>query len=318
MKLQLLSTQIQEEITERGAAAPRKRKSPTTTRPPRRPSSRPPSPATFASSSTKTKRKSKRRRRSSKKTTRRRAGKKSRRNSRKTRRRKPKAACSAALTEELLASQEELKDGDLRQPHRRDRRPVDVQGKFFVIEVVKLNPEKVTAAGRSQTPDQSPADPAGRTGSLLRIRHRLPEQVGVADLLRRWLRDRKLRQLRRRRPPGRRAARLLRSRSQTPPAEAENLLALQRARIELRLAGAESVELRGGRLSVLGVELDSAGASALSERVDGALYEWREKTASVRVPDDPAARLAAVLTMADALRAASSQASTGIDMPRAS
>jgi len=92
------------------------------------------------------------------------------------------------------------------------------------------------------------------------------------------------------------------------PPEAENLLALQRARIELRLAGAESVELRGGRLSVRGVELDSEGGAALSEKVEGALYEWREKTASVRVSDDPEARLAAVLAMADALREAGSSA----------
>jgi len=89
-----------------------------------------------------------------------------------------------------------------------------------------------------------------------------------------------------------------------PPREAENLLALQRARIELRLAGARSVELRGGRLSVVGVELDSEGSGALGEKVAGALYEWREKTASVRVPDEPEARLAAVLAMAEGLREA--------------
>jgi transcription-repair coupling factor (superfamily II helicase) len=99
-----------------------------------------------------------------------------------------------------------------------------------------------------------------------------------------------------------------------PPAEAENLLALQRARIELRLAGAESVELRGGRLSVLGVELDSEASGKLSERIDGALYEWRQKTASVRVPDDPAARLAAVLSLADALREVSASAPVEKDM----
>ncbi|HEU4944406.1 MAG TPA: TRCF domain-containing protein, partial [Solirubrobacterales bacterium] len=99
-----------------------------------------------------------------------------------------------------------------------------------------------------------------------------------------------------------------------PPAEAENLLALQRARIELRLAGAESVELRSGRLSVLGVELDSEGATTLREQVEGALYEWREKTASVRVPDDPAARLAAVLAMAEALRESLNSNLAGKDM----
>jgi len=89
-----------------------------------------------------------------------------------------------------------------------------------------------------------------------------------------------------------------------PPVAAENLLALQRARIELRLAGARSVELRGGRLSVVGIELDSEQASELREQVEGALYEWREKTASVRVPDEPEARLAAVLAMAEGLREA--------------
>jgi transcription-repair coupling factor (superfamily II helicase) len=102
------------------------------------------------------------------------------------------------------------------------------------------------------------------------------------------------------------------------PPQAENLLALQRARIELRLAGAESVELRGGRLSVVGVELDSEGATALREKVEGALYEWREKTASVRVPDDPEARLAAVLAMADALRETLSSNLVGKDMLPAS
>ncbi len=87
-----------------------------------------------------------------------------------------------------------------------------------------------------------------------------------------------------------------------PPPEAENLLALQRARIELGLAGARSVEFRGGRLSVTGVELDSEAASLLSEKVEGALYEWREKTAALRVPDEPEARLTAVLAMAAGIR----------------
>ncbi len=87
-----------------------------------------------------------------------------------------------------------------------------------------------------------------------------------------------------------------------PPPEAENLLALQRARIELGLAGARSIEFRGGRLSVTGIELDSEAASALRDKVEGALYEWREKTAAVRVSDEPEARLAAVLAMAEAIR----------------
>jgi transcription-repair coupling factor (superfamily II helicase) len=102
------------------------------------------------------------------------------------------------------------------------------------------------------------------------------------------------------------------------PAEAENLLALQRARIELRLAGARNVELRGGRLSIVGVELDSEQATALGEAVEGSLYEWREKTASVRVPDDPRERLDAVLAMAAGLRDALSANLAGTDMLPAS
>jgi transcription-repair coupling factor (superfamily II helicase) len=88
------------------------------------------------------------------------------------------------------------------------------------------------------------------------------------------------------------------------PPQAENLLKLQRARIELGLAGARSVEFRGGRLSVTGVELDSTGAGVLAEKVEGALYEWREQTAAVRVAGDPEERLAAVLALAEGLREA--------------
>jgi transcription-repair coupling factor (superfamily II helicase) len=88
------------------------------------------------------------------------------------------------------------------------------------------------------------------------------------------------------------------------PDEAANLLKLQRGRIELGLAGARSVEFRGGRLSVTGVELDSEGAGVLAEQVEGAVYEWREQTAAVRVAGDPAERLAAVLAMASGLREA--------------
>ncbi|HET6998372.1 MAG TPA: transcription-repair coupling factor [Solirubrobacterales bacterium] len=88
------------------------------------------------------------------------------------------------------------------------------------------------------------------------------------------------------------------------PQQAENLLRLQQARIELGLAGARSVEFRGGRLSVTGVELDSEQAGVLAEQVEGALYEWREQTAAVRVAGDPEERLDAVLAMASGLREA--------------
>jgi len=89
-----------------------------------------------------------------------------------------------------------------------------------------------------------------------------------------------------------------------PPAPAENLLKLQLARIELGLAGARAVEFRGGKLSVTGVELDSGQAGVLAEQVEGALYEWREQTAAMRVAGDPEERLAAVLAMAAGLREA--------------
>jgi transcription-repair coupling factor (superfamily II helicase) len=94
------------------------------------------------------------------------------------------------------------------------------------------------------------------------------------------------------------------------PPPAENLLRLQRARIELGLAGARSVEFRGGRLSVTGVELDSAAAGVLAERVDGAVYEWREQTAAVRVDGDPEERLRMVLAMGEGLREAQRGAET--------
>jgi transcription-repair coupling factor (superfamily II helicase) len=88
------------------------------------------------------------------------------------------------------------------------------------------------------------------------------------------------------------------------PPQAENLLKLQRARIELGLAGARSVEFRGGRLSVTGVELDSEAAGVLAQQVDGAVYEWREQTAAVRVAGDPEERLEAVLALVAGLREA--------------
>ena len=88
------------------------------------------------------------------------------------------------------------------------------------------------------------------------------------------------------------------------PPQAENLLKLQRARIELGLAGARSIEFRGGRLSVTGIELDSSAAGVLAEQVEGAVYEWREQTAALRVAGDPEERLAAVLALADGLREA--------------
>ena len=42
----------------------------------------------------------------------------------------------------------------------------------------------------------------------------------------------------------------------------------------------------------------------LAEQVEGALYEWREQTAALRVAGDPDERLDAVLALAQGLREA--------------
>ena len=83
-----------------------------------------------------------------------------------------------------------------------------------------------------------------------------------------------------------------------------NLLDLQRARIGLGDAGARSVEFRAGRLRVAPVELDSSHVEGLRERLPEIIYEWRERTVVLPVPDEPGARLAAVTALADGLGAA--------------
>jgi transcription-repair coupling factor (superfamily II helicase) len=93
----------------------------------------------------------------------------------------------------------------------------------------------------------------------------------------------------------------LRDRFGPLPEPAENLIALQRARIELGGSGARTVEFRGGRLSVAPIELDSERISAVRERIPEAIHDWRAKTLSLRIPDEPAERLAAVLELAEAL-----------------
>ncbi len=95
----------------------------------------------------------------------------------------------------------------------------------------------------------------------------------------------------------------LRDRFGPLPKPVENLLELQRARIELGGLGARTVEFRGGRLSATPLELDAAAVARLRERIPEAMYESRTKTLSRRVPDEPAARLAAVLGLAEALGA---------------
>ncbi len=85
------------------------------------------------------------------------------------------------------------------------------------------------------------------------------------------------------------------------PEPVRNLLDLQRVRIELAAAGANTVEFRAGQLRVSPLELDSEASSALLEDLPGAIYRWREKTLSVPVPDDPGARLGALLKVVEGL-----------------
>ena len=94
----------------------------------------------------------------------------------------------------------------------------------------------------------------------------------------------------------------LRDRFGPVPEPVENLMELQRGRIELGLLGARSVQFRGGRLSITPLELDATAVGRLREGMPEAMYESRAKTLSVRVPDEPAARLAAVLGLAEAVR----------------
>ncbi|MGH2951301.1 MAG: hypothetical protein ACRDKX_04580, partial [Solirubrobacterales bacterium] len=82
---------------------------------------------------------------------------------------------------------------------------------------------------------------------------------------------------------------------------AENLLELQRARVELGRAGARAAEFRGGRLSISPLELDAAAVGRIREDLPEAMFESRTQTLSLRAPDEPDARLAAVLRLTEAI-----------------
>jgi transcription-repair coupling factor (superfamily II helicase) len=96
----------------------------------------------------------------------------------------------------------------------------------------------------------------------------------------------------------------LRDRFGPVPEPVENLMELQRARVELGALGARTVEFRGGRLSVTPLEMDAAAVGRLREGMPEAMYESRVRTLSMRVPDEPGARLEAVLGLAEAVRGA--------------
>jgi transcription-repair coupling factor (superfamily II helicase) len=96
----------------------------------------------------------------------------------------------------------------------------------------------------------------------------------------------------------------LRDRFGPVPDPVENLLVLQRARIDLGAAGARTAEVRGGRLSIVPLELEAATVKRLREQIPEAMFELRSRTLSLRVGNDPAERLQALLELTGALSSA--------------
>ncbi len=92
------------------------------------------------------------------------------------------------------------------------------------------------------------------------------------------------------------------------PEPLRNLIALQQARIKLGQAGARAVTLRGGRLAVTPIELDSARAKQVRAEIPEALYESGKSQLSMRVPDDPGQQFPAVVRAADVLLAVTREA----------
>jgi transcription-repair coupling factor (superfamily II helicase) len=95
----------------------------------------------------------------------------------------------------------------------------------------------------------------------------------------------------------------LRDRFGPVPEPVEALLELQRARIEIGKAGGRVAEIRGGRLSISPLDLDAGRVASIREAIPEAMYETARQTLSLRVPDDPAERLAALLALVDGLTA---------------
>jgi transcription-repair coupling factor (superfamily II helicase) len=85
------------------------------------------------------------------------------------------------------------------------------------------------------------------------------------------------------------------------PEPLRNLISLQQARIKLGQAGARAVTVRGDRLAVTPVELDSVRAKAFRAEIPEALYESGKSQLSMRVPKDPAERFPAIVHAADVL-----------------
>ena len=80
-----------------------------------------------------------------------------------------------------------------------------------------------------------------------------------------------------------------------------NLISLQQARIKLGQASARAVTVRGDRLAVTPIELDSVRAKKIRAEIPEALYESGKSQLSVRVPKDPEQRFPAIVRAADVL-----------------
>jgi transcription-repair coupling factor (superfamily II helicase) len=85
------------------------------------------------------------------------------------------------------------------------------------------------------------------------------------------------------------------------PEPLRNLISLQQARIKLGQAGARAVTVRGDRLAVTPIELDSVRAKKIRAQIPEALYESGKSQLSVRMPKDPQERFPAIVRAADVL-----------------
>ncbi|MEX0992584.1 MAG: transcription-repair coupling factor [Solirubrobacterales bacterium] len=85
------------------------------------------------------------------------------------------------------------------------------------------------------------------------------------------------------------------------PQPVENLVALQGVRVNLGAAGARTAELRGEKLAIGPLDLDSKQVAELRGRLEGAIYESASRTLRIRAGEDPSQRLSTARAVADAL-----------------
>src|SRR5205807_162302 len=83
------------------------------------------------------------------------------------------------------------------------------------------------------------------------------------------------------------------------PEPLENLIKLQDARIKLGRAGGRRVDLRGGRMRVTPIELDSKAVKELRAELPDAVYESGRSTVVLRMPDEADERFGALVRAAE-------------------